>query len=115
MGNDQRAARTPLLSSAFINTDDQQDDIRLTILRPNRRSSSVSRVPIPDDAPASLSFHEINYSIGSNMELNKRWLKCPPLQPAEYKQILWNISGRFSKGMNAILGEIYYFTLVFVN
>lgn len=110
MSDDRMDSRAPLLSNVFINTTANQDDVRLTTFVSNRRSGSVSRMPISDDATAALSFHEINYSIGSKMNLNKRRMKnvsLPFFKSATHKQILSNVSGRFTNGMNAILGEIY--------
>jgi hypothetical protein len=112
--DDQETVRTSLLSSTNINTTAQQDNIMPTVVA---QDSIVSIELIPDNALVTLSFHHINYSIGNPMELNKRQLKFPFLhcfQPEEHKQILFNISGRFSKGLNAILGEII-FTLIFLN
>lgn len=111
MSDDQTDSRTPLLSNVFINTtaDQDDDDVRLTNFGPNRRSGSVSRMPISDDATAALSFHQISYSIGNKMKLNKRWMKnvsLPFFKSETHKQILSNVSGRFMNGMNAILGEI---------
>lgn len=53
-----------------------------------------------------LSFHELNYTIknGKNILSN-----LPFCGGAERKQILFNVSGTFTQGMNAILGnEILY-------
>ncbi len=116
MGDDQGEARAPLLLNTSINTTAEEDSIILANVMPNRRTTSVSRVLIPDDAAAALSFHKINYSIGRKMELNKRRVKCPSLpclKPEEHRQILLNVSGRFSKGMNAILGKIYLTLVVY--
>ncbi len=106
VSDDQMESRVPLLS---IN--DDEGNIRLTTTKPNRRSSSVSRVPIPDDAPATLSFHELNYVIGNEVDSNERrmnGLSLPFFKSKNYKQILFNVSGRFKNGMNAILGKIYF-------
>jgi hypothetical protein len=114
MGGDQGEASAPLLLNTCINTTAEEDNIILTNAVPNRRTTSVSRVLIPDDAAATLSFHKINYSTGRKMESNKRQIKCPSLpclKPEEHRQILLNVSGRFSKGMNAILGKIYILRL----
>lgn len=109
--DDQMDSSAPLLSNVFINTTANQDDVKLTTFVPNRRSVSVSRMPISDDATAALAFHEINYSIGNKMKLNKRRVKkisLPFFKSETHKQILSNVSGRFTNGMNAILGEIYH-------
>ena len=108
-GDDQLSARVPLLPSTSINSPIDQDDITTMIVGRNRRTSSVSRVAISDNAEATLSFHHINYIIGGQIESTKRRVKCPTLpcfKSAQYKQILFNASGKFSNGMNAILGEI---------
>jgi hypothetical protein len=83
----------------------------------SRRTGSISRVSIAENAHATLSFHNINYVIGDRVESSKRLWKCPTLpffKPREPKQILFHISGKFSNGMNAILGKIC-FTLLFKN
>jgi hypothetical protein len=101
--------RVPLLPSTAINSAVAQDDITTRIVERNRRTNSVSRVAISDNAAATLSFHHINYIIGDQIESNKRRVKCPTLpclKSAKYKQILFNTSGKFLNGMNAILGEI---------
>jgi hypothetical protein len=114
INEEQKATTTSLLSSITINTAAQQDDNMPTIIAQDR--SSVSVESILDNAAVILSFHQINYSVGSPMEVNKRRLKCSFLQcfrSEERKQILLNISGRFSNGLNAILGKIS-FTVVFL-
>ncbi|CAF2130654.1 unnamed protein product [Rotaria magnacalcarata] len=105
--NNETIERETLLSSISINTAAEQDDTAQNIIVPNRRTASVSRVSISEDAAATLSFHDINYFIGSKIKPSKHRLKLPSLpclKSQEYKQILFNISGRFSNGMNAILG-----------
>ncbi len=52
--------------------------------------------------PISISFHEINYYVGQKPR-RKRIFPCCKLKPR--KQILYNITGGFSSGMNAILGK----------
>jgi hypothetical protein len=110
MDGDQTTTQMPLLPSASVNSTDHQDDITLRIIGRNRRTSSVSRVLISDDAAATLSFHDVNYIIGGQIESTRRRIKRPTLRcfkSAAQKQILFNISGKFSNGMNAILGEIF--------
>lgn len=75
----------------------------------NRPAASVIRMSIAEDAPATLSFHGINYIIGAQAETNNRFLKCPTipfLKPPELKHVLENLSGQFTNGLNAILGKI---------
>ena len=102
-------ARAPLLPSTSINNAIDEDDSISRFVGRNRRTSSVSRVAISDNAEATLSFHHINYIIGGQIESNQQRVKCPILscfKSAQYKQILFNTSGKFLNGMNAILGEI---------
>jgi hypothetical protein len=83
----------------------------------SRRTASISRVPIAINAPATLSFHNINYAVGAPVKSSKRLLKCPSLpfcKPREPNQILFDVSGQFINGMNAILGKIC-FTPLFEN
>ncbi|CAF3394081.1 unnamed protein product [Rotaria socialis] len=71
----------------------------------NHSTSSISRVSIPVDASGTLSFHEINYVIGGKNECKRRRWSCPTILKSEkQKQILFDISGKFSDGMNAIMG-----------
>ncbi|CAM4892032.1 unnamed protein product [Rotaria socialis] len=105
--NNETIERETLLSSISINTTTEKDDTAQNIIVPNHRTASVSRVSISADAAATLSFHDINYFIGDKIEPSKHRLNFPSrscLKSQEYKQILFNISGIFSNGMNAILG-----------
>lgn len=74
-----------------------------------RRMTSVDRVSIAENAPATLSFHNISYTVGSRKESSKNPFKycsvlcCKPHPP---KQVLFHVSGKFINGMNAILGKI---------
>jgi hypothetical protein len=97
-----------LLLIPSINTPDDQSCINLKTSVQNRRTSSVSRVSISDDAAATLSFDDINYAIGGQMKPSRKRLRFPTFpcsKPKEYKQILANVSGNFANGMNAILGR----------
>lgn len=75
----------------------------------DRRLTSVNRVSIAENAPATLSFHDISYTIGATKQSNKNpskprsipWCKSQPT-----KQVLSHVSGKFINGMNAILGKI---------
>lgn len=89
-----------------------------------RRTGSVSRQSISQDAPASLSFHNINYIVGAQAEQSQRRSRLsslpilsalPPFpdlpdlpfrKKPEPRQILFDLSGQFLNGMNAILGNI---------
>ncbi|CAF5003221.1 unnamed protein product, partial [Rotaria sp. Silwood1] len=69
--------------------------------------TSVDLVSIPENAPATLSFHNINYTIGAKAQSAKRCCKnlnLPFFKAQEPKQILFDVSGKFMNGMNAILG-----------
>ncbi|CAF3290404.1 unnamed protein product [Rotaria sp. Silwood2] len=64
-------------------------------------------ISTPPKDPAVISFHNINYFVGGN----KTFLKCcskSPIVPfctsRQEKQVLFNVSGSFTHGMNAILG-----------
>lgn len=71
-------------------------------------------IDIHKDKPITISFQNINYVIG-NEDIAKEksfqwptktfpfWRSTPP------KQILTNISGIFTSGMNAILGKSFFF------
>ncbi|CAF3874206.1 unnamed protein product, partial [Rotaria sp. Silwood1] len=72
-----------------------------------RSETSVDLVSIPENAPATLSFHNINYTIGAKAQSAKRCCKnlnLPFFKAQEPKQILFDVSGKFMNGMNAILG-----------
>ncbi|CAF3883625.1 unnamed protein product [Rotaria sordida] len=69
--------------------------------------SSVDVASISENAPATLSFHNINYIIEAKAESSKRCWKnrtFPFFKAREPKQILFDLSGKFMNGMNAILG-----------
>ena len=75
----------------------------------NYRSNSFRRVSIPENAAATISFTNINYAIGNAAKTHERWSKCSPLRcftSRKPKQILCDVSGKFSNGMNAILGKM---------
>ncbi|CAF1318829.1 unnamed protein product [Rotaria sordida] len=63
----------------------------------NNYNSQISKI---NSQSISISFHDLNYEIG---HIKKRKIfSCCKLKPR--KQLLLNISGSFSSGMNAILG-----------
>ena len=76
------------------------------IINSNEQNSSID---IPKDKPITISFQNINYVIGNETISNEKsfqWqMKTFPIwRPTPSKQILTNISGIFTSGMNAILG-----------
>ena len=78
-----------------------------------RRMTSVNRMSIPEYAPATLTFHNINYIVGSTPKLSKKCLKhskLPLCKTREPKQVLFNVSGKFKNGMNAIMGKNFTHT-----
>lgn len=108
MGDDTIVESAILLLNPSINITDDQNCINLNTAVENRRTSSVSRVSISNDAAATLSFSNINYTIGGQMKPSKQRSRFPTLpcsKPEEYKQILAGVSGNFANGMNAILGR----------
>ncbi|CAF4861518.1 unnamed protein product [Rotaria socialis] len=101
----QTTAKITLLSSTSINSVTDENDMSRTAIVGNHSTSSISRVSIPVDASGTLSFHEINYVIGGKNECKRRRWSCPTILKSEkQKQILFDISGKFSDGMNAIMG-----------
>jgi hypothetical protein len=103
---------TPIASrSASVTSDAYPNDLAPKYSRLNRRTTSISRVAIPENAPATLSFHNINYVVGATVESSKRPSKCPSLpfcKPREPNRILFDVSGQFTNGLNAILGKICF-------
>jgi len=77
--------------------------------------SQVSTINLPinrnNPQPISISFDNINYSIGQKAK--RTIFRC--CKPKPRKQILYNISGGFSPGMNAILGKYIYNIDVSIN
>ncbi|CAF3091008.1 unnamed protein product [Rotaria sp. Silwood2] len=72
-----------------------------------RPMTSINRISIPEHASATLTFHSINYIVGAKSTLSKRCVKYPNLpflKAREPKQVLFDVSGKFMNGMNAILG-----------
>lgn len=74
----------------------------------NNFNSQFSTINLPTNRnnpqSISISFQNINYSIG---QIKKRKIfTCCKSEPR--KQILCNVSGGFSSGMNAILGKYIY-------
>lgn len=80
------------------------------------RMSSVNRMSIPEHASATLTFHKINYMAGVTSIPQNLCLKCPKIplfKVQEPKQVLFDVSGTFRNGMNAILGKSLLFTYIF--
>ena len=78
----------------------------------HRRSSSlyhqqrVSRTSMGLSSPGTLSFYNINYTVGGT-RINSKCKNFYPhcMKPKEGKQILYDVSGVFTSGMNAIMGK----------
>jgi hypothetical protein len=91
--------------------DDEKENIVLSLLR--QVGSVHDNIEFVESTPSeltnnrtnpqiiSISFHEINYYIGQKTK--RKIFRCCKSKPR--KQILYNISGGFSPGMNAILGK----------
>ncbi|CAF1991638.1 unnamed protein product [Rotaria magnacalcarata] len=72
-----------------------------------RRVTGINRMSIPQHASATLTFHNINYVVGSKSASSKeclKYAKLPFFKAREPKQVLFDVSGQFKNGMNAILG-----------
>ncbi len=76
-----------------------------------RRSSMLSkgrltRFSMDLSSAGALSFHNINYVVGGT-ETNPITKKCrlPCFKPKPARQILYDVSGIFTTGMNAIMGK----------
>jgi len=72
-----------------------------TSIPPVNLNTQISTINGTNPQSKSISFHEINYSIGQKTK--RTIFRC--CKPKPRKQILYNISGGFSPGMNAILGK----------
>jgi len=116
--NTQQTTRTSVIStSPSVASGSHVYDIVLKRSMLTRRMTSIDRVSIAEDAPATVSFHNINYIVGAKAESSKRRLTCsalPFFKRRESKQVLFDVSGKFINGMNAILGKIF-FTILFKN
>jgi hypothetical protein len=77
----------------------------------DRRSSMISkrrlsRVSMDPSSRGTLSFHNIDYIVGGRGTNPKS--KCcslPCIKPKPGRQILFDVSGVFTTGMNAIMGK----------
>lgn len=64
----------------------------------------ISRLSMDSSSTGTLSFHNINYTVGGT---STQCVKCCPcIKPKPGKQILYDVSGIFTTGMNAIMGKI---------
>lgn len=60
------------------------------------------------NGPEIISFHHINYTVGGSEKLLNCCSKFPTIplcKSQEEKQVLFNVSGSFMHGTNAILGN----------
>ncbi|CAF1634227.1 unnamed protein product [Adineta ricciae] len=76
------------------------DNIAFVESTPTDLTVNSSSYRYNTSAGIKISFHDINYHVGRTQ--NQRLFSCGKSQPSQ--QILCNISGGFSSGMNAILG-----------
>jgi hypothetical protein len=76
---------------------------RTTSLHDQQRSNRTS---IDLSSPGTLSFHNINYIVDES-STNSLWKKLypSPKRSSSGKQILSNVSGVFTSGLNAIMGK----------
>ncbi|CAF3080566.1 unnamed protein product [Rotaria sp. Silwood2] len=103
----QMVLRSMVSTSSSITSGSSSYDIVTKRSLSIRPKTSVDLVSIPENAPATLSFHNINYIIGAKAESSKRCSKnltLPFFKASELKQVLFDVSGKFMNGMNAILG-----------
>ena len=78
-------------------------------ITPNSQTQAFISMPVMKHTSPSetLSFHNINYIVDTPRESDQTSFSCGYLSycsSKESKQILFNISGRFTTGLNAILG-----------
>ena len=73
-----------------------------------RKESRVSMDPL---SMGTLSFHNVNYTVGGSGTNSSRQKCCLPcIKPNPGRQILQDVSGMFTTGMNAIMGKNTFFT-----
>jgi hypothetical protein len=82
------------------NVSDHQPPSNMLMKRKSTRAS------IDLSSSGTVSFHNINYIVGGSLT-NGQKKKCslPCIKPKSGKQILYNVSGIFTPGMNAIMGK----------
>ena len=78
-------------------------------ITPNSQTQAFISMPVMKHTSPSetLSFHNINYIVDTPRESDQTSFSCGYLSycsSKESKQILFNVSGRFTTGLNAILG-----------
>jgi ATP-binding cassette subfamily G (WHITE) protein 2 len=81
--------------SSPISVDSEEGQVSTSLLDINDASDEVT-----------LSFDEINYTIGESTKVNVISQLVSFCRSTASKQILFNVSGEFKAGMNAILGMI---------
>ena len=100
----------------LCNGDVRVDSLRFSVSagQDDVRSPTNTSVPISpeqrESSPITLSFYQINYSVGESAVRVRPCQRChtetfPYWKPTERKSVLCNVSGIFSPGMNAILGK----------
>jgi hypothetical protein len=74
----------------------------LTLCGQNKYTSVPSEPP----TGSTLAFHNIDYIVGAKLQNFpcKKWLP-PCIKPKQSKQVLYDVSGMFKSGMNAIMGK----------
>lgn len=80
----------------------------------NRQTNGIHKIPIDENVLKSMiiSFDKINYTIGqtTNIKSYHKWKNMFSIcKQTLNKQILFNLSGVFTPGMNAILGICFIF------
>lgn len=84
-------------------------------IAPDPCTSTVISMPLikdtsySEDVSNTLSFHNINYIVNTSVESDEMLFSRQFMgycRRKEQKQILFNVSGRFTRGLNAILGKL---------
>ncbi len=76
------------------------------------QSRSSTRTSMDLTSKGTLSFHNISYMIGGRQKIGRCKTCYPPfIKPKPKKQIIDNVSGIFTTGMNAIMGKNSLFPL----
>jgi hypothetical protein len=74
--------------------------------------------PPPNDLSSArtVSFRSINYTLGDTQADHRRRKWYPScIKPEPSKQILHNVSGNFTPGMNAIMGKSLFYSSLLRN
>jgi hypothetical protein len=95
-----------------------QPKISKVDLSENRLSTSVNRrdtrVSIDPESAGTLSFHGLSYEVGGRSKNGRcKNLYAPCIPSKTGKQIIDDVSGIFSTGLNAILGKYILLTRLF--